>query len=158
MINVSRHKLLNGRMLCNSVVHETSKHGQLVVTLNNFELTVANRETTWQNTNSEFRFQYLHKRKRFPSIAFNCLPYTTKRLKPVSGRVDRASSPKTVDSGSIPGWAKLTTTITGIYSSPAGRSAIKGRMGTSTLCGGQVRSRQLDSKTFAVSWPWKLSE
>ena len=40
-------------------------------------------------------------------------------LKPISGRVDRASATEAVDSGSIPGRVKPKTIKTGIHSFPA---------------------------------------
>ena len=38
---------------------------------------------------------------------------------PISGRVDRASATRAVDSGSIPGWVKPKTIKIGIHSFPA---------------------------------------
>ena len=51
-----------------------------------------------------------------------------KILKPISGRVGRASATKAVDYGSIPGLVKPKTVKIGIHSFSAWRSAIKGTM------------------------------
>ena len=49
-------------------------------------------------------------------IAYLMIPI---KLKPIGGRVDRASATDTVDSGSIPGRVKPKTIKIGIHSFPA---------------------------------------
>ena len=49
-------------------------------------------------------------------------------LKPISGRVDKASATEAINVGSIPGWVKPKTIEIAIRSFPAWHSALKGTM------------------------------
>ena len=70
------------------------------------------------------------------------------RLYPIGVRVDRASAPETVDSGSIPGRVKLKIIKNGIQGFPALlQQLLKGKCKASTACDKQVGRWQLDSKT-----------
>ena len=71
----------------------------------------------------------------------------TKKLTPISGRVDRASATETVDSGSIPGRVKPRTVKFVFTASLLDVQQLKGQCEASTAYGRQVGRWQLDLKT-----------
>ena len=75
--------------------------------------------TRRESLNDVRNAQYLQRKK--PSSLHNIFQLLLTLLKPISGRVDRASSTEMVESGSIPGRVKPKTTKIGIHSFTACR-------------------------------------
>ena len=86
------------------------------------------------------------------------------QIKPISGRVDKASATEAVDTGSIPGRVKPKTIKLVFTAFLLDVQQSKGLCEASAVCGRQVGRWAGGSLTrrpkgpFAVSWPRQLGE
>ena len=82
-----------------------------------------------------------------PLVLISYKSENEKKVKPISGRVDRASATQTKDLASIPGWVKPKTIKMVFTASLLDVQRLKGQYEASSVCGRQVGRWQFVSKT-----------